>query len=386
MTVGSVRPFTIAVPESILAGISAKLALSKVGYTPADDPGDWRYGTDARWLSDLLDHWRTRYDWRKAEHALNQWPHYKANIDGLDIHFIHVRGDDVRGDGPARLPLILTHGWPGSFFEFDAVIGPLVAQGFDVVVPSLPGFAFSDRPDTPIGPRRIAALWRKLMIEVLGYRRFGAQGGDWGSAVTTWLGRDHADVVAAIHLNLFLAPAGIQDDDAETTVWRARLLDVQRMESAYMMQQATKPQTIGLALADSPIGFAAWIMEKFHGWSDSGGDIERRFSKDQLLTNLMLYLVNDAVPSSIWMYRSIFTESRDGSKVTVPTACALYPAEFMPYPPRSATDRAYNVVRWTDMPAGGHFGAMEEPAAFAREVGAFFADVQKSPLSNHTPH
>ncbi len=384
MTAGSARPFTIAVPENVLAGIGAKLALAKIGYAPADDPGDWRYGTDARWLAGLLDHWRTRYDWRAAEQALNRWPHRKARLDGLDIHFIHVRGH-VRGDHPARLPLILTHGWPGSFFEFDAVIAPLAAQGFDVVVPSLPGFAFSGRPDTPTGPRRIAALWRALMTEVLGYRRFGAQGGDWGSGVTTWLGRDHADVVAAIHLNLFLAPADTRDDDDATTAWRARLQNVQRTESAYMMQQATKPQTVGLALADSPIGFAAWIMEKFHGWSDSGGDIERRFSKDQLLTNLMLYLVNDAVPSSTWMYRSIFTESRDGPRVAVPTACALYPAEFMPYPPRSAADRAYNVVRWTSMPAGGHFAAMEEPAAFARDVGAFFADLPEVPLPDQSP-
>ena len=193
--------------------------------------------------------------------------------------------------------------------------------------------------------------------------------------MTTWLGRDHGDAVAAIHLNLFLAPADTTGDDAETTAWRARLQGVQTMESAYMMEHATKPQTIGLALADSPLGFAAWVVEKFQGWGDTGGDIERRFGKDQLLTNLMLYLVNDAVQSSIWMYHSIFTEPRGGRRVETPTACALYPAEFMPYPPRAAATRAYNIVRWTEMPSGGHFAAMEEPAAFAREVGAFFADL-----------
>ena len=369
MATGSARPFHIAVPDAVLEGIRAKLTLARIGYAPADD-GDWRYGTDARWLAGLLEYWRHRYDWRAAERALNQWPQFKAEVDGLDIHFIHVRGA-----GSGRLPLILTHGWPGSFFEFDAAIAPLVNQGFDVVVPSLPGYAFSARPATPIGPRRVAALWRTLMTEVLGYGRFGAQGGDWGSAVTTWLGRDHGDAVAAIHLNLFLAPADTTGDDAETTAWRARLQGVQTMESAYMMEHATKPQTIGLALADSPLGFAAWVVEKFQGWGDTGGDIERRFGKDQLLTNLMLYLVNDAVQSSIWMYHSIFTEPRGGRRVETPTACALYPAEFMPYPPRAAATRAYNIVRWTEMPSGGHFAAMEEPAAFAREVGAFFADL-----------
>jgi len=368
MIEAAVRPFTIAVPDAVLERIGAKLALSEVGYAPADDHG-WQYGTDAAWLAGLLDHWRDRYDWRMAERALNRWPHFITAIDGLDIHFIHVRGD-----GRARLPLILTHGWPGSFYEFDAAIAPLVAQGFDVVVPSLPGYAFSGRPATPVGPRRIAGLWRKLMIERLGYARFGAQGGDWGSAVTTWLGRDHADVVSAIHLNLFMAPADTIEDDAATTAYRAAMQALQMRESAYMMEQATKPQTIGLALADSPLGFAAWVVEKFHGWGDTKGDIESRFSKDQLLTNIMLYLVNDAVQSAIWMYRSIFSEGRDGARVTVPTGLALYPGEFMPYPPRTGAERAYAVKRWTEMPGGGHFAAMEEPAAFAAEVGSFFSE------------
>jgi microsomal epoxide hydrolase len=363
---GNPRPFTIDVPQTVLDRIYAKLALSSVGYAPADDR-DWIYGADARWLAGLLDYWRETYDWRAAERALNRWPHFTAAIDGLDIHFIHVRGQGAR-----TRPLILTHGWPGSFFEFDRSIALLAEQGFDVVVPSLPGYAFSGRPATPIGPRRVAGLWRSLMADVLGYRRFGAQGGDWGSAVTTWLGRDHPDVVAAIHLNLFLAPP--DGDDPETLAWQSRLRDVQARESAYMMEQMTKPQTIGLALADSPLGFAAWVCEKFHGWADTGGDIESRFTKDQLLTNIMLYLVNDAVQSAIWMYRGALTEEQTGPRVRVPTGMALFPAEFYPYPPRLAAERAYNIVRWTEMTAGGHFAAMEAPAAFAAEVGAFFRD------------
>ena len=372
---GRIRRFHIDVPEEVLDRIATKLALSRVGYAPADDR-DWRYGTDARWLAGLLDHWRDRYDWRSAERHLNRWPHYMAEVNGLDIHFIHVQPE-----GEPILPLILTHGWPGSFFEFDAAIEPLLAQGFSLVIPSLPGFAFSSRPATPIGPRRIASLWHKLMSEVLGYRHFGAQGGDWGSAITTWLGRDYPDALAAIHLNLFMAPESTAGDDAATTAWREISQGVRMRESAYMMEQATKPQTIGLALADNPLGFAAWVSEKFHGWADTKGDIESRFSKDQLLTNIMLYLVNDAVQSAIWTYRSALTEPRDGARVTVPTGLALFPAEFLPYPPRSAAERAYNVVRWTEMPVGGHFAAMEEPAAFAAEVEAFFREIAEGQSS-----
>lgn len=363
---GELAPFTIDIAQPVLDSIAARLALSQVGYAPADD-ADWRYGTDARWLGELLDYWRDHYDWRAAERALNRWPHFRAQVDGIDIHFIHVIGA-----GEGRLPLILTHGWPGSVFEFDEVIGPLVAQGFDIVIPSLPGFGFSGRPAGPVGPRKVAGIWRKLMTEVLGYPRFGAQGGDWGSAVATALGHDHADVVAAIHLNLFMGPVDSRADTAETAAWRAALQAVQLHESAYMMEQATKPQTIGLALADTPLGFAAWVCEKFHGWGDTKGVIESRFSKDQLLTNIMIYLVNDAVQSSIWMYRSIFVEERVTGRIDVPTGLALYPAEFMPYPPRGTAESVYNVARWTQMPSGGHFAAMEEPAAFAAEVGAFF--------------
>ena len=360
--------FEIAVPQDRLDRLAAKLALCEVGYAP-DDDGDWRYGTDARWLADLLDHWRTRYDWRRCETELNRLPHFRAKIDDLDIHFIHVRGHGA----VKRLPLILTHGWPGSVLEFLDVIAPLTASGHDLVIPSLPGYGFSGRPKTIVGPRRTAQLWRSLMVDLLSYPRFGAQGGDWGSAVTTWLGHDHPDAVAAIHLNLFMAPVSTEDDDAETTAHRKKLASVQMMESAYMMEHATKPQTIGLALADTPIGFAGWICEKFHGWADTHGDIESRFSKDRLLDNAMIYLVNDAVQSSIWMYRSIFTEPRVQTRVAVPTGLALYPAEFFPYPPRSAADRAFNVVDWVEMKAGGHFAAMEEPAAFAANVGAYFA-------------
>ena len=364
----TLRPYTINVPQEKLDHIAAKLALSRPGYAPAND-ADWTYGTDAQWLGELLMYWRDRYDWRRCEAALNALPHFMTTIDGLDIHFIHVRS---KAPGE-KLPIILTHGWPGSVLEFLDVITPLTEQGFDLVIPSLPGYAFSGRPDTVKGPRAVASLWRKLMTETLGYEKFFAQGGDWGSAVTSALGHDHADVVAAIHLNLAIAPLSTEGDDEATTEYRKQLAAVQSMESAYMMEHATKPQTIGLALADTPIGFAAWVCEKFHGWGDTGGDIDSRFSKDQLLDNIMLYLVNDAVQSSIWMYRSIFSEDRVSDRIVVPTGIAKYPAEFIPYPPRSALERSFNLVDCQTMHSGGHFAAMEEPVAFAANVGAFFS-------------
>lgn len=368
-----IGPFRIDIPQSKLDHIAAKLALSEVGYAPEDD-ADWKYGMDARWLGRLLHHWRTAYDWRRHEDRLNALPNFRTAVDGVDIHFIHVRSTARE----KRLPLILTHGWPGSVNEFFGVIEPLTAMGHDLVIPSLPGYGFSGRPPKPISPEAIAGMWRKLMVEALGYGRFGAQGGDWGSAVTTALGAIHADVVAAIHLNLFVAPQSMEADDAATTRWRAELAAVQMRESAYAMEHMTKPQTIGLALADSPLGFAAWVCEKFRGWGDTHGDIESRFPLDALLDNLMTYLVTDNVQSAIWLYNSIMTAPRPDLRVEVPTGLALYPAEFMPYPPRSAADRAYNVVDWVEMPAGGHFAAMEEPQAFASNVGGFFGRI--SPL------
>lgn len=369
------RPFEVRVAQPVLDAIDARLALSRVGYAPADD-ANWKYGVDAAYLTRLLDYWRRNFDWRAAERRLNRFPQYIATIDGQDVHFYHVRAE-----APCRLPLVLTHGWPGSVVEFLDVIEPLRAQGFDLVIPSLPGYGFSPRPAAPIFPRRIAALWRKLMIDTLGYKRFGAQGGDWGSSVSIWLGRDHPDVVAAIHLNLIHGPPRAQyQTDAEKD-WRQKVRAVNASEAGYLKEQATKPQTIGLALADSPIGFAGWIAEKFHSWGDTHGEIETRFDMDKLLTNIMIYLTTDSVQSAIWLYRAAIDEPLPGRRVEVPTGCALFPAEFSPPPPREVAERAYNVVRWTEMPAGGHFAAMEEPAAFAAEIGAFFRGVANGAIA-----
>lgn len=371
------RPFRVETPQARLDAIRAKLAAAHFTYAPNDD-ADWRYGADVSYLKEFVAYWLDRFDWRAWEVELNRFPQFKAEIDGLDIHFYHLPGR-----GPNPLPLVLTHGWPGSAYEFFGVIERLsdperfggdARDAFDVIVPSLPGYGSSGRPAAPIGPRRTAQMWRKLMAEALGYRRFVAQGGDWGSAVTSWLGAD-APEVAGIHLNLCMPPPQVEMSPEERE-WRARLADVQRRASAYQMLHMTKPQTIAIALSDTPMGYAAWVLEKFHGWGDTHGDIESRFTKDQLITNLMIHLTNDAVTSMIWSYAGAVLEARRGEsadlKVVVPTACALYPAEFLPWPPRSVAERTYNVTRWVEMKAGGHFAAMEEPEAFAADVQEAF--------------
>lgn len=358
-------PYKVDVPQSKLDLIRSRVAGATIGYAP-DDDGDWRYGMDAAYLSELRDYWRDRYDWREAEEAFNAHPQFHTEIEGITIHFYHVRAAQC-----GAFPIILTHGWPGSVLEFLEVIPRLRASGYDVVVPSLPGYGFSGRPLRPIGPTAVARMWRALMVEVLGYRRFGAQGGDWGAMVTHALGRDHPDVVAAIHLNMLFHTPRAQPD-VETQAWLAQFSELMQREGAYWMLQQTKPQTIGLALADSPLGFAAWVIEKCRSWSDCGGEVERRFSRHALITNVMTYLVNDNVQAGIWMYYGMAREPSAGAKVTVPTGFAEFPAEFVPPPPRQAVEQDYNLVHWSKMPAGGHFAAWEEPRAFAEEVAGFF--------------
>lgn len=308
------KPFEVDIPEATVDRILQRLRDARFAPAPSDEDG-WIYGTDARWLSSLVEYWTTAYDWRAAERALNRWPQFKAQVDGVWIHFYHIKGSASR-----PRPLLLTHGWPGSVVEFLGCIDQLAhpsrqggdaEQGFDLIIPSLPGYGFSDRPTRPMGPRAVARLWRKLMVDVLGYTAFVAQGGDWGAAVTSWLGIDHADVTRAIHLNMLpswvftpVADAGKEELD-----YHARVAAMRASEMGYFMVQSTKPQTIALALADSPLGFAAWVCEKFRTWGDTHGDIDRRFSRDTLITNLMLYLITDNVGPAMWMYRGRAEES-----------------------------------------------------------------------------
>ena len=356
----------IQIPQDRLDRIARRVADAEIGYAPDDDAG-WKYGVDAAWLRELRDYWRDTYDWRAAEAAFNRFRGYRVEIDGIPIHFLRLTG---KGDG---YPLILTHGWPGSVTEFLEAAPLLADQGYDVVLPSLPGYGFSGRPAHPIGPKRVAGLWRKLMVDVLGYKRFGAQGGDWGSMVTGALGREHGDVVGAIHLNmLHHNPVGPPGPDVGE--YQARVGALMMRDGAYAAIHGTRPQTIGLALADTPLGFAGWVCEKCRAWSDCGGDLESAFSKDTLLTNVMTYLVTGNVQSAIWMYNGIGSEPFQHKRIEVPTGFAEFPAEFLPPPPRRAVEEDMNLVHWRQMPAGGHFAAWEQPAAFADEVGNFFRE------------
>ncbi len=361
-----VRPFKIDVDQSVLDRIAARLRDARIGYEPVEGES-WQYGMDRSYLADLVAYWREHYDWRTQEAALNRWPQFKADIDGVDIHFYHVKGD-----GAQKTPIILTHGWPGSVVEFQETIPKLVDAGFSVVVPSLPGYGWSGRPCSPIGPEKVADMWRSLMVDALGYNKFFAQGGDWGSAVTMQLGMNHADVVKAIHLNFFMGPPPGPDADQELIAYWNDVKVLMEAESGYHHEQATKPQTIGLALHDNPVGWASWVVEKFWRWGDTKGDIESRFSKDHLITNLMSYLVTDNVISSFWMYYASRVGQRAMGPVKVPTALAHFPGEFYPMPSRALAERAYNVARWSEMPSGGHFAAMEEPDVFSKDVIEFF--------------
>jgi pimeloyl-ACP methyl ester carboxylesterase len=375
------QPFRIAVSDAVLSDLRERLARTRF---PDEIAGSgWEYGSALAYIRELVAYWKDRYDWRAAEAGLNGFAQFRAEVGGLGIHFIHQRGR-----GAAPFPLLITHGWPGSVAEFVKIIGPLTdpaayggdaVDAFDVVCPSIPGFGFSDHPRTSgMTPERVAALWDELM-QGLGYSRFGAQGGDWGAIITTYLGFRHPARLAGIHLNMVLAfpPDPAKPTEGLTPEELAAQHELQRFrrqEGGYTAIQGTKPQTLAYGLNDSPAGLAAWIVEKFRAWSDCGGVIERRFSKDELLTNLMLYWVPATANSSCRLYCEAL---RAGGfpptdfRVTVPTGCAIFPREIM-RPPRAWAEHSYNVTRWTPMAAGGHFAAMEEPAALVDEIRAFF--------------
>lgn len=284
------------------------------------------------------------------------------------------------------MPLVLTHGWPGSVFEFLEAIGPLTdparfggdaGDSFDVVVPSLPGFGFSSKPKgMPVGPPTTARLWSKLMTEVLGYGKYGAQGGDWGNAVTVQLAREYPAALIGIHLNAAGAAAATEGEPSEEArEWLRAAATYRALEMDYFNEQQHKPQTVAFALSDNPLGAAAWIVEKMKGWSDSSDDLDRTFTKDQVLTNIMIYLVTDTMGTGVWFYRGASEDvapPRRG-KIEVPTGFAAFPRE-MPYlqPPRSVLERNLNLVHYTKMPKGGHFGCLEQPALFVEDVRAFF--------------
>jgi len=375
----SIHPFRIHVPDETLDRIRTRVA--EYPWHEMPDDGGWAYGTNLDYMKEICAYWVNEFDWRKHEAEINRFSHYTAEVDGIDLHFIHEKSTS-----PTSMPLIISHGWPGSVVEFLDIIEPLAHperfggskdDAFDVVAPSLPGFGFSGRPPRPYGPRKMAGMFDTLMTDVLGYDSYLAQGGDWGGAISSWLGYDHAPACHAIHINIMTMRHPDGPKGAEEEAWAVEFDREQMMEDGYRTQQATKPQTLSYAMMDSPVGVAAWLIEKFNSWSDTDGDdIESVHSKDSLLTNIMVYLVTGSFNSASWIYYGRREEggrllSPEGKRVEVPTAAALFPAELLSWPPRSYVERVYNISRWTEMPRGGHFAALEQPELLVEDIRAF---------------
>ena len=375
------RPFKLEVPDSVLSDLHRRLEHVRWPDQPPHGSA-WEYGTDLSYLQQLVAYWRDGFDWRAQEAAFNAFPQYTASVAGIDVHFLHVEGK-----APRALPLLLSHGWPGSVWEFHRIIPMLTdpAQfgadpddAFTVVAPSLPGYTLSFKP----GQRRfsipdIAGAFVELMRDVLGYQYFVAQGGDWGSFISAYLGLEWPDLVQAIQINLLTIrrePPTTFADNPEVRAYRRELEYWLREETGYSSIQATKPQTLAYALTDSPVGLAAWIVEKFRTWSDCDGDISRSFSNDDLLTNIMLYWVSGAIGSSFWPY---YSRLHDGwplpadRRVEVPTAYQAFPKDIL-HPPRVLAEQVFNIQRWTEARRGGHFAALEVPELLAEDIRAFF--------------
>jgi pimeloyl-ACP methyl ester carboxylesterase len=383
MAHGKPEKFTIAVPDEVLADLRERLARTRLPGEVANS--GWKYGTNLAYLKELIDYWRTRYDWRAHEREMNRFAHFKVDIDGVGIHYIHEPGR-----APNPKPLLLLHGWPGSVYEFQQIIPMLTdpaAHGGDardaltVIAPSLPGYGFSADGGAGMNVKRIAEVFFELMTAVLGYQRFAVQGGDWGSAIASAIGHLFTANVIGVHVNFVgLAPPEgrrAKDLDEDEKKFLGEVDVFQRDETGYQQIQGTKPQTLAYGLNDSPAGLAAWIVEKFRTWSDCDGDVERRFTKDQLLTNVTIYWVTQSINSSTrlyWEQRHNPFRLAPGERCQAPTAAALFPKELL-RPPRRWAERACNIVRWTEMPAGGHFAAMEEPAALAKDVQAFLREM-----------
>jgi len=376
----AIEKFEIRIEDEVLDDLRRRLAATRF---PDQIPGtSWDYGSDLEYLKGLVGYWLDKFDWRAQERRLNEFDHFKTVIDGVDIHFIHQRSaeDDAT-------PLLLTHGWPGSFVEFADLIGPLTdpaahggdpADAFHVVIPSLPGYGFSGKPtETGYNPERMADVLAGLM-ERLGYDRYGAQGGDWGAIISRSLAGNYSDRLIGLHSNFMTAGPprggapreGVSDEERERRAGRSAALADGR---GYQSIQGSKPQSLGYGLNDSPAGLAAWIVEKFHAWSDNDGNVESAFTKDEMLTNITLYWVTETITSSARLYYESGNTrpTRAVGFIDVPTGVAVFPKEIS-FTPRAWAEASYNIVHWTRMPRGGHFAALEEPELLIDDVRTFF--------------
>ena len=378
----AVQPYKIEIPGSVLDDLNSRLERTR---WPDELPDTgWDYGSNLDYVKELVEYWRTKFDWHAQEKLINSFSHFKSKVDGLNIHFIHEKGK-----GPNPMPLVITHGWPGTFFEMYKIIPMLSdpashggdpADAFDVVAPSMPGYGFSDATDKRgLSVLSIGDLWAKLMSENLGYQKFAAQGGDWGARVTAKLGLSHGDKVIGIHTTSTSSPTPYQGPGTRELSEAENAMLAQRIqwladEGGYSHIQATKPQTLSYGLNDSPAGLAAWIVEKYRTWSDCGGDVESRFTKDELLTTITIYWVTQSINSSTRLYYESFFQAWDlakDEKIQVPVAIASFPRENS-VPLREWAERSFNIQQWTDMPSGGHFAALEEPDRLVEDIRKFF--------------
>jgi len=380
-TAATPKPFKVHVGDDVLADLRERLARARFPDEPPIKP--WRTGTSVEYMRELVGYWRDGFDWRAQEAKLNAFPQFTVPLAGIDVHFIHAPGR-----GPKPFPLLLSHGWPGSVFEFYKIIPMLTdparfggdpADAFTVVAPSLPGYTFSFKPNQPrFAVEQIAEVSAQLMTDVLGYRRFAAQGGDWGSFVTSRLGYAFSDRVVGIHLNLLSIrrdPKMLANPSPDEKIFLEQLTHWLKEETGYQWIQGTKPTTLAFGLTDSPLGLAAWLVEKFQTWTDCAGNPENALTRDEMLTDIMLYWVTGAIGSSFWPYYARMHGPwpiPDGATIDVPTGYAEFPKEIL-RPPRSVAQRMYaNIQRWTKMHKGGHFAALEQPEALAAEVREFF--------------
>jgi microsomal epoxide hydrolase len=381
MTVPRPVPFTIDVDQSILDDL--QLRLSNTRWPDEVPENNWKYGTELAYLKSLIDYWRNQYDWRKHEAVLNAFRQYKVKLAGIDLHFVHEEGK-----GADSMPLLISHGWPGSVYEFHKLLPMLTdpathggdaADSLTVVAPSLPGYTLSFTPGQKrFSLERIADAFNELMTTVLGYDSYGAQGGDWGAFITSRLAHTYPQNITGIHLNMMAIrrdPKMFEDPSPEEQKFIVELKHFLKEETGYQWIQGTKPQTLAYGLTDSPVGLAAWLVEKFHTWTDCRGDLDGCLGRDTMLTNIMLYWITGAIGSSFWPYYARMHGPwpiPEGARITVPTAYIEFPKEIL-RPPRSLAERMYaNIQRWTTKTRGGHFAALEQPVALAEDVRAFF--------------
>ncbi len=382
-----IRDFNINFTEKEISSVYQKI--KDYSWDSITDLEGWDHGTNKTYLKELCDYWIREFDWQKHEVEINKFQNFVSEVNGIDIHFIKEKGSSLNSK-----PLLLMHGWPGSVIEFLHIIEKLAhpekfggneKDSFDVIIPSLPGFGFSGSPTKPIGPRKMAEILNKLMIENLGYKDYMAQGGDWGATIANWIGYDHSKFCKAIHVNCLTMrhPNGPQSDEEKN--WQIKFDKDQVMQDGYRTQQATKPQSLSYGMMDSPVGIAAWIIEKMYSWSDlKNNNLESVYSKDTLLANIMVYVLTKTFDTSTWIYFGRREEGgrffpKDFKKIEIPTAVALFPAEMSEWPPRSYVERIFNIKQWSEMPAGGHFAALEKPDLLVADLRKFKRSLRFNP-------